>query len=79
MSAWPLFGHQMEKPVDCAGQIRGIRRTFLFRDDFNRAYRRVVRRWSEVDLYLALRRGINMLEGFDQWLGAGLPENIKSS
>src|SRR5260370_41736086 len=46
--------------------------------DFNRADRWVVHRWSEVDLDFTLRRGFNMLEGFDQWLGAGFPENIKS-
>jgi hypothetical protein len=55
-----------------------IRGTFLFGGDFNRAYRWVIYVGSEVDLDFALRRGFNVLEGFDEGLGAGFPENIKS-
>src|SRR5882762_3001474 len=71
---WP----SNEEPRECIGQIHRIRRTFLFGDDFNRADRRVVDSWSKVDLYFTLRRGFDMLEGLDQRLGAGFPENIKS-
>src|SRR6266849_61886 len=73
-----FFGYQIKNRVCCTGQIRRIRGTFLFWYDFNRADRRVVDSRSEVDLDFTLRRGFNMLEGFDQRLGTGFPENIKS-
>ena len=59
-------------------QICGIRRTPLFGDDFNGTYRRVIYVGSEVELYFALWRGLNMLKGFDQRLRASFAENIKS-
>jgi hypothetical protein len=74
----PSFGHQIKSIVWCVVPNLQNRGVFLFGDDFNRTYRRVVRSWSEIDLNFALRRGFNMLEGFDQRLGASFPENIKS-
>lgn len=59
-----------EKPQSSVGA--------LFWYYFDRAYRRVVGSWSEVDLDFALRRGFNMREGFDQRLGAGFPKDIES-
>src|SRR5579872_2144161 len=50
----------------------------LFGDDFDRADRWVVDGGSEVDFDFALGRGFNVLEGFNQRLRAGFPENIKS-
>jgi len=58
-----------EKPQEFTGE--------LFWYDFNRAYRWIVRSWSEVNLDFALPRELNMLEGINQRLGAGFPENIK--
>src|ERR1700740_3475519 len=49
--------------------------SLLFGYDFNGAYRWIVHSWSEVDFDFTLRRGFNMLEGFDQWLGTGFPED----
>src|SRR5260370_7632597 len=54
------------------------RGTFLFGDDFHCAYGWVIDSGSEVDLNSALRRGFNVLEGFDQGFGPSFPEDIKS-
>jgi hypothetical protein len=72
------FDHQMKVPVCGTGQFPVIRGKKLFGDDFNRADRRVVHSRNEVDLDFALRCRFNMREGFDQRLGASVPENIKS-
>src|ERR1700675_3898056 len=56
-----------------------MRGTFLFGEDFNRAYRWIVDSRRKVNFDFALGRGFNMRKGFDQWFGTGLPKNIKSS
>ena len=61
----PEICPQTSNGVPCLFQVCGIRETLLFGDDFNCADRRVVDCGSEVDLYFALWRRFDVLEGFD--------------
>jgi hypothetical protein len=60
------------------GQIRRIRGTFLFRDDFNRADRWVVHARRKIEFDLALRRGSMWANVFTKGSLAALRKISKS-